>query len=126
MRVTAAKEVGELQRHAAKYQISLNTVYQQVKRYAHASGLTPLRTPEKTMHAVRNSGTVQLVSQTLFDPMPPQPAQYIAACENIFQTPFFQTLKRMIHENGTGASYVQQVLDMSVQDGMALHEELRV
>lgn len=126
MRATAAKEVSALQRHAAKHQISLNTVYQQVKRYAHSSGLAPLRTPEKTIHAVRNSGAAPLVSQALFDPMPPQPAQYIAACENVFQTDFFATLARMIHENGTGASYVQQVLDMSVQDAMALHEELRV
>ena len=126
MRTTATKEVSTLQRYAAKHQISLNTVYQQVKRYAHTNGFAPLRVLEKTVHAVRNNGTAQLVSQALFDPMPPQPAQYIAACENIFQTPFFQTLKRMIHENGTGASYVQQVLDMSVQDGMALHEELRV
>ena len=80
----------------------------------------------ETAGTVRNNGTAQLVSQALFDPMPPQPAQYIAACENIFQTHLFQTLARMIHENGTGASYVQQVLDMSPQDAMALHEELRV
>ena len=77
------------------------------------------------MHAVRNSDTVQWSSQTLFDPMLPRPAQYIAACENVFQTDFFQTLAPMIHENGTGASYVQQVLDISLQDAMALHEELR-
>lgn len=126
MRSPAAKEVSAMQRHATKHQISLNTVYQQVKHYAHANGFPPLRVPEKTIHAVRNSGAAQLLSQSLFDPAPPKPARYIAACENIFQTPFFQALARMIHENGTGTAYVQQVLDMSLQDAMALHEELRV
>jgi hypothetical protein len=31
----------------------------------------------------------------------------------------------MIHENGTGPSYIQQVLDTSLQDAMAIHEALR-
>jgi hypothetical protein len=31
----------------------------------------------------------------------------------------------MIHESGTGASYIQQVLDTSLQDATALYEELR-
>lgn len=126
MRETTAKEVSALQRHASKHQISLNSVYQQVMRYAQANGLPHLRVLEKTIHAVRNSGVGSLVSQALFDPLPPKPAQYIAACGNAFQSDFFKALKRMIHENGTGATYIQQILDISVQDAMALHEELRV
>jgi len=74
---------------------------------------------------LRNSLRGALVSEAMFDPMPPSPQRYIAACEKTFQTGFFLALKRMINDNGTGVSYVQQVLDTPLQDASALHEELR-
>ncbi len=105
--------------------ISINTVYQQIKNYAMSSGRPALDVEEKTIHAVRNSNQGPLISAALFDPMPPEPMRYIAACEHVFQSDFFAALKRMIHESGTGPSYVQQVLDTSMQDAFALHEALR-
>jgi len=122
---TVASEVNVLKRYASKYQISVYTVYLQVMNFAKAHGLAPLCVTKEKINAIRNSGSTLFVSQVLFDPLPPSPAKYIAACENIFQSEFFYALKRMIRENGTGASYVQQVLDTSVQDSLALHEELR-
>ncbi len=122
---TVDGEVAILQKHAADHHVSLNTVYQQIKLYAQAMGLSNLKTDESTIHAVRNSNHGTLVSEALFDPMPPEPKRYIAACEHVFQSDFFNALKRMLHESGTGASYVQQVLDISVQDAFALHEVLR-
>lgn len=110
---------------ANAHMISLNTVFQEVQRYAKASNLMMLPIEEKSIHTVRNSLRGQLVSETMFDPMPPSPQRYIAACEKTFQTGFFQALKRMIHDSGTGVSYVQQVLDTSLQDATALCEELR-
>jgi transcriptional regulator with XRE-family HTH domain len=110
---------------ADAHMISLNTVYQQVRHYAASSDLIPLPIQETAIHAVRNSRRGALVSQALFDPMPPSPQRYIAACENTFQTDFFHALKRMIVANGTGAAYIQQVLDTSLQDAVAFHEALR-
>jgi hypothetical protein len=49
----------------------------------------------------------------------------MATCEHAFQSDLFNALRRMIHENDTGASYIQQVLDTSLQDATALHDELR-
>lgn len=114
-----------LLKQANAHMISLNTVFQQVQRYAKASNLMTLPIEERSIHAVRNILRGPLVSETMFDPMPPSPQRYIAACEKTFQTGFFQALKRMIHDSGTGASYVQQVLDTSLQDASALYEELR-
>jgi transcriptional regulator with XRE-family HTH domain len=111
--------------NAHEHMISLNTVYQQIRNFAKTSGLPALDVEEKTIHAVRNSNQGPLVSEALFDPMPPEPKRYIASCEHTFQSDFFTALKRIIHENGTGPSYVQQVLDTSVQDAFAIHEELR-
>lgn len=117
--------IKELMRHANAHVISLNTVYQQVQQYAKAAGLSSLSIDERAIHTLRNSLRGALVSEALFDPMPPSPPRYIAACENTFQTGFFHALKRMIVEGGTGASYIQQLLDTPLQDAMALHEELR-
>lgn len=125
IQATADGGIAVLQKFAVEHVISLNTVYQEVKRYAQFSGLPALHVMEQTIHRIRNSDHGPLVSAALFDPMPPEPKRYIAACEHIFQSNFFNALKRMIHENGTGASYVQQVLDASIRDAKALHEELR-
>lgn len=118
-------EIRILRKHAITHTISLNTVYQQVNHFTQAAKLPSLRVAEKTIHAIRNSDHGPLVSSALFDPMPPESKRYVAACEHIFQSDFFNALKRMIHECGTGASYLQQVLDISIQDAIALHEELR-
>ena len=118
-------EIRALQQQAGAHMISLNTVYQEVKRYAQTVGIPGLRVEERTVHAVRNSHPGPLISETLFDPLPPEPKRYLATCEHAFQSDFFNTLRRMIHANGTGASYVQQVLDAPLQDATALHEELR-
>jgi hypothetical protein len=114
-----------LQTHADAHVISLNTVYQQIRHFAKCSGLPALNVEESAVHAARNTNQGALVSEALFDPMPPEPKRYVAACEHTFKSDFFAALKRMIHENGTGPSYVQQVLNTSMRDGVAIHEELR-
>ena len=121
---SAAGEVSVLQQHARHHQISLNTVFQQAHGYALENHLPPLQVLETTIHKVRNSSEPQLVSTILFDPIPPKPAQYLAAASNVFQSEFFMALKRMIREHGTGASYVQQIMDVSLSDATALYGEL--
>jgi Zn-dependent peptidase ImmA (M78 family)/DNA-binding XRE family transcriptional regulator len=121
---TANGELQALARHAQAHEISLNTVYRQVTEYVKANGLPALSIAEKQIHMTRNSRVVPLVSTALFDPPPPKPAQYIAAAKNTFQSDFFEALEKMIHAQGTGVSYVQQVMDVSLQDATALHGEL--
>jgi len=125
--VQAANATGEvhvLQQHARHHQISLNTVFQQAQGYARENQLPSLRVIETTIHRVRNSTEPQLVSTLLFDPTPPKPAQYLAAASNVFQSEFFLALKRMIRAHGTGPSYVQQIMDVSLSDAIALYDEL--
>jgi len=121
----AAGVIRVLQAYADEHTISLNTVYQQIKHFAKFSELPALNVDEKAIHAVRNNTQGPLISQALFDPMPPEPKLYMATCQHTFMSDFFVALKRMIHENGTGPSYVQQVLDTSMRDAVAIHEELR-
>lgn len=113
-----------LQQQANEHMISLNTAYQQIKLFTKSADLPSLPVDEKTIHTVRNSNHGPLISEALFDPMPPEPKRYMATCEHLFQSDFFNALKLMIHENGTGPSYIQQVLDTSLQDATALHEAM--
>jgi len=122
---TSEAAIRILEEQAARHMISLNTVFQQVQSYAKANQLPTLAIPEATIHIRRSVCRGDLVSEALFDPLPPPPRRYIAACENTFQTSFFHALKRMIIESGTGAPYIQQILDMPLKDAVGLYEELR-
>lgn len=117
--------ISVLQRFAHEHKISLNTVFQQVKQYARKADLPTLPVEDKSIHAVRNSFAGPLVSEALFEPLPPSPARYIADCGNLFQSDFFPALKRMFHEKDTGPGYLQQILDTAIHDARALYEELR-
>lgn len=113
-----------LQQHAVSHSISLFSVFCEVNRYAQAQGLPTLRTKATDVHAMRNSQRGQLVSETLFAPTPPEPTAYIAAAQNVFRSDFFLALQRMVKSKGTGAGYLQQIMDIPMQDAAALHGEL--
>jgi transcriptional regulator with XRE-family HTH domain len=114
-----------LQRHARKHAISLFTVYREVQSFARANGLPLLSLNEGfDIHAVRNSQRGRLVSALVFDAVPPGPAEYTAAARNVFGSEFFASLERMVRAHGTGAGYVQQVLDATPADAIAIHTAL--
>ena len=120
-----AAVIAALQRYAHEHAISLFTVYRQAQAYAHAHRQPPLGLNEGAdIHAVRNHQRGPLVSTLLFDPLPPEPAAYLAAARNTFSSEFFSSLQRMLREHGTGASYVQQILDIPLADATAIHAAL--
>jgi transcriptional regulator with XRE-family HTH domain len=121
---TPAGEIRELQRQATAHSISLFSVFREVNNYAKAHGLPVLRSKEIDIHAIRNRERGKLVSETLFAPVPPEPGAYIAAAQNVFRSGFFSALQRMIKSKGTAAGYVQQIMDIPMQDATALHGEL--
>jgi transcriptional regulator with XRE-family HTH domain len=121
---TASNEIRELQRYANTHSISLFSVFCEINRYAKAQGLPLLRCKDTDIHAIRNSQRGKLVSEILFEPTPPEPSAYIAAAQNVFRSAFFPALQRMIKSKGTGAGYVQQIMDIPMQDAVALHGEL--
>lgn len=121
---TQSQIIELMQNYATEHVISLNTVYREVLNFAKATDREPLNIVEKIVHARRNNQPGPLVSETLFDPMPPAPARYLAASKHLFQSGFFSALQRMLRERETGASYVQQVLDISLKDAKAIFGEL--
>ena len=110
--------------HAHKHSISLNTVFLQVQNFAQAKGLQPLDLTDGQVHSVRNNQHNGLVSEALFKPMPPHAEGLIAITTNLFCSDFFVALKALLIEKETGPGYLQQVLDMGLQDATALHRAL--
>ncbi len=110
---------------AREHLISINTVYRQVQDFARARQLPVLKIAENKLHATRNHFSGPSVSEVLFDPLPPAPDVYIAACRHQFQSDFFIALKKLLHDRDTGPGYLQQILDISIRDAKAIHEELR-
>lgn len=119
-----SSELEVLTRYATEHEISIATVYWEVQKYAKAAGLPSLRTESKSLHAVRTQQRGSLVSEILFKPLPPAPEEFIASAHTVFQSHFFEAMRRMIREKATGSGYLQQVLDISMQDAAALHFEL--
>lgn len=116
--------LGALLLHANEHSISLYTVFKQTQNYAQAKGLPMLPISDAQVHATRNSQRNGLVSETLFKPMPPKSEDLIAATERVFDSDFFITLKQMLIERGTGAGYLQQILDIGLRDATTLHRAL--
>jgi hypothetical protein len=117
--------VAALRRFADLHEISLYTVYCEVRAFAKAHGVRDLDLNEAVdIHAVRSAHRGQLVADRLFEPMPPDPAAYIAAAQHTFGSEFFASLQRMLREHGTGPAYVQQILGIPLADAAALHASL--
>ncbi len=119
-----SKEVAVLLGYANKHGISVNTVFKQVNSFARSQGLPVLKYAEVDIHKIRNSQRGKLISELLFAPLPPAPAVYVAAAEKQFKSPFFQALRSMVKTQQTGPGYIQQIMDIPMQDAMALHGEL--
>lgn len=110
--------------HAGEHEISLYTVFRAVQNFAGAKGFKPLALSDTDIHAVRNNQRLGLVSGALFKPMPSHAEGLIALTANLFSSDFFTALKTLLLERGTGPGYVQQILDMGLQDATALHRAL--
>ena len=121
---SAQSQIKELLQFSKEHSISLFSVFCEVRRYTEALSLPPLKCQEQDIHAVRNHIRGKLVSESLFNPAPPEPKAYIAAAQNIFNSEFFVALQKMIKSRGVGPSYLQQVMDIPMKDAILLHGEL--
>lgn len=118
------QQLALLKQLAVETDISLFSVFTEINRYAEAQSLPLLKPHAAEIHAVRNLKPGMLVSESLFKPMPPEPLAYIAAAENVFRSTFFTAIKRYLGQHGTGPGYLQQIMDIPMQDAHALHAEL--
>lgn len=117
-------EIEVLKRYAQEHDISIFSVFCEVRNYIKHTNSSPLRVQEAEIHPLRNSMRGELVSEILFRPTPPDANMYIAASREVFGTDFFDALGKMIAECETGPGYIQQMLNISLKDAVALRTEL--
>lgn len=116
--------MGILQRAAAAQRVSLFTVFSQVNAYRLRHGCDLLPVDATTIHKVRNVAPGETVSRSIWGESAPGPDLYIDATRERFDSPFFVALRQLLHSGQGGASYVQQVLDVSRADAVAIHTAL--
>lgn len=123
---TEARRVNEIKRIASESVISFYTVFCEINKFAGYSGRDLLRLPDATIHGATTNvaKAFPTVSHVLFDGQVPKPGHYIRTAERDFKTPFFEALSRYLKASGETASFVRQVMDISLADAKALHAEL--
>jgi len=122
--ISEAEQMAVLLGFAEDHEISLYSVYCEVCKYAATYNLPQLSVSNTDIHQVRNLSKGMIISQAIFSPGQPDAKRYMALACSVFKSPFFDSLKRMFKEYGTGAGYIQQLLDISIKDSLAIHSEL--
>jgi transcriptional regulator with XRE-family HTH domain len=127
---SSAAKISHVLQLADKQVISPYTVIGQVNKFAAAQGLPEIQLTKPAFHgAVTNfNKRYKNLSQALFhntdDQDKPSARDYIAAVERVFETPFFDLLRKYLKEHGKGAGFIQTVLDMPPLDARSIHAEL--
>lgn len=106
--------------------ISPYTVFLQLNRYAENMGM-PVFTFDKLLHSQTTTFNKQfpLMSKALLSASDDvNPKDYLAKVSEAFGTPFFEILKKYLHESKKGFGYVQSVMDIPLLDAQSIHAEL--
>jgi len=111
---------------AREYGISPTTVNLALKEYARERGVESVDVGKDIYPASMNfNKEFNTVSGLLFPQMPPSAKQYISACRENFQSPFFDALQRYVRSTNVSAGFVETVLQLPLRDAMEIVEELR-
>ena len=125
-RIDAVMKVG------GEFKISPRTVAYSVAAYARVKGLTvPLNPDAPSLHAAVKAmeKRIPTIAQvTMQNPIGDRytPEEYVRACRDQFESPFFDTLKKYLMANpNIGASFIHELLDIPLADAKGLYEGLR-
>lgn len=116
---------------ATSHIISPYTVIGQVNKYASHVGKPEIILDKGFNGAVTNFNKGYFnISETLLADAErdgngkPSAKDYIAVAEHVFDTPFFDLLRRYLKQHDKGPGFIQTVLDMPLLDARSLHAEL--
>jgi len=122
---TEKTRIAKIRNYADCHSISLISVYYEINKYAKHHGFPKLELGNNLFGANTNfNKRHRTVSQTLFESPEPEPADYIRASEEIFNTPLFAALHAFLRETGKSAGYIQSILDIPLLDAKGIHAEL--
>lgn len=122
---TDKSRIGKIRNYADNYSISLISVYYEINKFAKNEGLPEIRLGNALFGANTNfNKDFMTVNQTIFDDKTPDAKKYIQMSSEIFDTPFFNTLKSYMLEHGKSAGFIQSILNTPLLDAKGIHAEL--
>lgn len=118
-------QINRIKQLARDYVISPVSVYFEANNFANAAGLEPLDLEPAIYGAAQNlHKEFQTVREILFGQGKPSARDYIRICADTFGTPFFDCLSKYLETTGQSASYVRNVLQVSMADAKEIYAEL--
>ncbi len=120
-----ATQVNFIKRLAEDNLISPVSVYYEINHYAESQGSPRIEFGDAIFGAAKNlSKGYNNVSATLFDNARPDVKSYMERCKEVFDTPFFASLKTYLVEEHKSHGYVQAILDIPLLDAKEIHAAL--
>ena len=122
---TEKSQITKVKRYAEQFDISLVSVYYEINKYAEHYGLEPIKIGNNLFAVNTNfNKNFYNVSETIFGGEHPDAKHYIRVCEEVFNTPFFETLRSFLAEQRKSAGFIQCILDTPLLDAKGIHAEL--
>lgn len=120
-----ATQVNFIKRLAEDNLISPVSVYYEINHYAESQGSPRIEFGDAIFGAAKNlSKGYNNVSATLFDNARPDVKSYMERCKEVFDTPFFASLKTYLVKEHKSHGYVQAILDIPLLDAKEIHAAL--
>lgn len=120
-------QINHLKEVAERLVVSPLSVYFEINKCAahHGKPIIDLETKREIYQATTNfNKEFKPVSECLFGTKTPSPSRYIACAKELFESPFFDILRKYIVEHHKSASFVQTLLNIPLLDARNVYEEL--
>lgn len=119
-----ARKINALKAIAERLLISPYTVYLQINAFAEAHQKEKVTLPAIHGAAKNLSKKYYSVSETLFGTGGVKPEELIEFATEQLDSPFFQVLRNHLLRTGSGAGYIQSVLNIPALDAIELQKKL--
>lgn len=121
------EQISQIKAVAERLVVSPLSVYFEINKYAahFEKPRIDLETRKEIYQATSNFNKgFKPVSECLFGTSTPSPSRYIACAKELFESPFFDILKKEIVEHHRSASYIQTLLNIPLLDARNVYAEL--
>jgi len=123
---TDKSRIVKIREYADCYSISLISVFYEINKYAKHNKLPPVEIEQGALFGANTNFNkrYRTISQTIFDDEIPSAKNFMHICGELFETPFYNSLKTYLLENNKTAGYIQSILDVPLLDAKGIHAEL--
>ena len=115
-------KVNSIKRIASKYMISPISVYSEINKFAYNNELEKVDLNDSIYRlATSLKQKNKNIFESIFQDTKVDPETYIERLKDLFNTSFFDALKRVICLNKKSPAFVQNILDISLLDAKEIH-----